>query len=98
MLENDTELDRVIGIDLVPPALEVSKLVFHNCDVRDPRIEELFFGVDTVVNLAFMIFHNYGDDVRADDVNINGSINVFEASIVYNCARLHHWLSGVCCQ
>ncbi len=88
LLENDTELDRVIGIDLVPPALEVSKLVFHNCDVRDPRIEELFFGVDTVVHLAFMIFHNYGDDARADDVNINGNINVFEAAARANARKL----------
>jgi len=88
LLENDTELDRVIGIDLAPPALEMSKLVFHNCDVRDPGIEELFSGVDTVVHLAFMILHNYGDDARADDVNINGSINVFKAAARANVRKL----------
>jgi len=89
LLENDAEVDRVIGIDLIPPQQwETNKLIFHSCDIRDPKIEQFFGKVDVVVHLAFMIFFSYGNEAEADNVNINGSINVFETAALAGVRKL----------
>ena len=40
LLDNDPNIEQIIGIDLVQPAATYKKLVFHKQDVRDPAIKE----------------------------------------------------------
>lgn len=88
LLARDSEVDRIIGIDLVPFPSELEKLTFHSRDVRDYQIEGLFAEAHIVVHLAFMMFHGPGKRGEADDVNINGSRNVFEAAASAGARKL----------
>jgi len=77
--------NRIIGIDnlaygvreQVPAGLE-----FHKLDIRSKKIYPLFKGVDTVFHLAAKncIPDCQEDPVETADINITGTINVFEAA------------------
>ncbi|RMF32564.1 MAG: NAD-dependent epimerase/dehydratase family protein [Chloroflexi bacterium] len=81
LLEQDPTVERIIGIDLVPPAQGGTKVEFHRADVRDEGIVALFQGADVVVHLAFILFLRPGQpDDWPDEVNIGGSQNVARAA------------------
>lgn len=79
----------IIGIDNlsygrrenIPPGID-----FHQLDIRSPEIYPLFAGVDTVFHLAAKncLFDCLQDPVETADVNVRGTVNVFEA------CRLNH--------
>ena len=76
---------RVIGIDnlsygvieQVPEGVE-----FHKLDIRSPDIYPLFRGVDAVYHLAAKncIADCQNDPLETSDINVTGTVNVFEAS------------------
>lgn len=76
---------RVIGIDnltygvreQVPPEVE-----FHKLDIRSEEIYPLFKGVDYVFHLAAKncISDCQADPVGTADINVTGTVNVFEAA------------------
>jgi nucleoside-diphosphate-sugar epimerase len=53
LLEADKEVTEIVDIDLVPPAGEYTKLVFHRRDIRDAGMQEIMAGCDALVHLAF---------------------------------------------
>lgn len=75
---------RVIGIDnlaygvkeQIPAAVQ-----FHQIDIRDKNIYPLFRGVDAVFHLAAKncIDDCQNDPVETSDINVTGTVNVFEA-------------------
>jgi len=80
----DTDLD-VLGIDNLSYGLRENIPVgveFHNQDIRDSRIEELFIGADVVFHLAAKncICDCQNDPVETADINVTGTVNVFEAA------------------
>jgi len=81
-LEQDAEIDRVIGIDIQPPESHTEdKLLFHQLDVREAKVEQALAGADVLVHLAFVLMRRHGDDEREiDEINIDGSRRVFEAA------------------
>jgi nucleoside-diphosphate-sugar epimerase len=81
-LEQDTEIDRVIGMDIRPPENHTNnKLLFHQLDVREAKVEQALEGADVLVHLAFVLMHRPGDNEREiDEINIAGSRRVFEAA------------------
>lgn len=80
-LEQDIEIDRVIGMDIQPPENHKDKLLFHQLDVREAKVEQALEGADVLVHLAFVLMHRPGDDEREiDEINIAGSRRVFEAA------------------
>jgi nucleoside-diphosphate-sugar epimerase len=82
-LEQDERVEHIIGIDHRPcdGEGESEKLTFHQMGVRDPRVGELFQGVDTVVHLAFVLMRRPGDSIRdIDAINIEGTQAVCEAA------------------
>ncbi len=81
-LEQDAEIDRIIGIDIRPPERRVEgKLVFHQLDVREAKVEQALKGVDALVHLAFVLMRRPGDDEREiDEINVAGSRQVFDAA------------------
>lgn len=60
----------------VPPEIK-----FYELDIRSPEIYPLFIGVDTVFHLAAKncLYDCLQDPVETADVNVKGTINVFEA-------------------
>jgi len=83
-LQNENSY-QVIGIDNlsyglrenIPEAIE-----FHQKDIRDKDIYELFEGVDYVFHLAGKncISDCQNDPVETSDINVTGTTNVFEAA------------------
>lgn len=80
-----TEGHRVIGIDnfaygvreQVPAAVEL-----HEADIRSERMHELLDGVDVLFHLAAKncIADCQADPVETSDINVTGTVNVFEAA------------------
>ena len=68
---------RIIGTDIVEPGIQSAKLEFHNRDIRDPLLLDLWKGrdVDTMVHLAFVVDPIH-DEKKMYDVNVNGTLNV----------------------
>jgi UDP-glucose 4-epimerase len=75
----------VIGIDsLLAGKLEQVPLgtIFYEMDIRSPKIASLFEGVDTVFHLAAKncLSDCQKDPVETADINITGTVQVFEAA------------------
>lgn len=80
LLAADPDVDRILGIDLVPPKAKYDKLAFFSEDIRSPRMAEIIEGADTLFHLAFVVAEIH-DKKKTFDVNINGSRNVFAAAV-----------------
>jgi len=80
-LEADPEVERIVGIDVMPPDSSSSKVEFHRMDIRDDGIAKLFESVDTVLHMAFIVAEIH-DKKKTHDINFGGTRNVIEA-----CAR-----------
>ncbi len=78
LLFADQDVERIIGLDVKPPALEHEKLSFVEGDVRDPGIAEHFADVDTVLHLAFVVTE-IKDKSAIHSINVDGSKTVLEA-------------------
>jgi len=76
LLEGDPEVTEIRGLDLRPPAQKVSRMTFHAGDIRDPHLHELMAGYDVLVNFAFVVAERR-DRAAVDDINLNGSVNVY---------------------
>jgi nucleoside-diphosphate-sugar epimerase len=79
LLEEDHEIEKIIGIDLQPPpgGNHWKKLEFHSLDVRDPEIGKVLNGVDALIHLAFILMRHPNDN-EIDDVNIRGTQQVIK--------------------
>ncbi len=81
LLENDPNIEQIIGIDLVPPATTYSKVAFHKQDVRDPAIGEMLAGCDTLIHLAFIVGRPYNMPLaEAASINLGGTWNTCRAA------------------
>jgi UDP-glucose 4-epimerase len=87
-LENDPEVEKIIGIDLKPGRNRSPKLESHRMDVRDPGLEELFRsrGADVVIHLAFIV-NPLHDAALMHDIDVSGARNVLQATRA--CAAGH---------
>ena len=79
----------VIGIDNLSYGVfeQIPKGVdFHEEDIRDKKIHNLFSGVEYVFHLAAKnsIIDCENNPIETSDININGTINVFNAALKNN--------------
>ncbi len=79
-LEEADFIEGVVGLDVKEPALTPTKLEFRLGDVRDPGIAGMMRGCDAVLHMAF-ILDEIRDKALTDDININGSRNVFDRAV-----------------
>lgn len=82
-IDADDSIEKVIGIDVKEPAFMPDKLEFHSGDVRDPGLKKHMMGADAVLHMAF-ILDEIKDKTLTDDININGSRNVFDCAVAAN--------------
>lgn len=81
LLESDPSVERIVGIDRVPPAGAYSKLAFVQRDMRDAGLHESLRGCDTLVHLAFIVGRPYAMPLaEAADINLRGTWNVCRAA------------------
>ncbi len=80
LLEADSEVDKIIGIDVSPWKGGFNKVEFHKEDIRSERVTEILAGVEVVYHLAFIV-GEIQDKNETRDININGSKNVFQACV-----------------
>lgn len=76
---------RVVGVDNLSYGLRENVpegVRFHELDIRDPALHEVFRGVDVVFHLAAKncISDCQADPVETSAINVTGTVNVFEAS------------------
>jgi len=93
LLEADESVEKIRGLDIKPPPFRSEKLEFFSCDVRDPDIGRHLQGFDAVIHLAYIVMP-IRDERKADDININGSKNVFRAAAAAGIKKIIH-LSSV---
>lgn len=78
LLDQDKDVELVVGIDVRPPNYATSKLKFFSRDVREPLIDVFAQNkVDSAFHLAFVLPPNYRVD--AHDINIRGSQSFLSA-------------------
>lgn len=79
-LIDDRSVGRIIAIDRTPLSLVSGKLSYVPADVRDPELHRSFEGASAVIHLAFIVTSKL-PRAEFDDINVNGSRNVFDAVI-----------------
>ena len=79
-LEHADFVEAVVGLDVKEPPLLPPKLDFRRGDVRDPAIVRHMRGCDAVLHMAFVL-DELRDKRLTDDININGSRNVFDRAL-----------------
>ena len=77
-LDADARVDRVVGVDVSHPPPSSTKLEFHECDIRDPRLASIIAGCDVLVYLAFVV-DPIKDVERMRAVNVDGTAAVLDA-------------------
>lgn len=80
-LDTDPDVARILGVDRwAPQGLSSPKLRFHSGDVREPGFADTLAGAEVVVHLAFQLDQRR-DEAAMREVNVDGSIAVFEAAL-----------------
>jgi len=87
ILEANTEVEEIIGIDVTPWKGGFKKVRFHKEDIRSENIGRLLKGVDVVFHLAFIVGEIH-DKKKTLDININGSKNIFTACAENNVKKV----------
>jgi UDP-glucose 4-epimerase len=81
LLDNDPNIAKIIGIDLIHPAATHKKLEFHMQDIRDPAIKETLIGCDTLIHLAFIVGRPHNMPLaEAASINLGGTWNTCRAA------------------
>jgi UDP-glucose 4-epimerase len=73
----DGRFGTIIGVDVQRPTTPLPGVTYHQLDVRSRQMARLLEGADVLVHLAFVMFHR-GDVRRAEEVNVDGSLQTFE--------------------
>ena len=89
LLEQDDRVEKVIGIDIRPADLSLSKMHFVRRDITEPGLDELFRaeGVSRIAHFAFLLeaIHDHG---RAHHIDVGGSRQVLQAAAAVRAAKV----------
>jgi UDP-glucose 4-epimerase len=90
-LANDPSIDRVIGVDVVPPRGDIGRVSFVRADIRNPVIAKVIVkeDVDTVVHMSVIATPGaLGSRSPMKELNVIGSMQLLAACQV--APRLEH--------
>jgi nucleoside-diphosphate-sugar epimerase len=91
-LEDEPAVDAVVGVARRPfdPAEHGwTKMTFRSADVLDPdALDAAFAGSDVVVHLAFTVLDRGVHPEQVRLINVDGSLNVFEAAVRAGVRRI----------
>ncbi|HEU5383432.1 MAG TPA: NAD-dependent epimerase/dehydratase family protein [Ktedonobacteraceae bacterium] len=81
LLQQDAEIEQIVGIDLAQPVETHEKVQFHQRDMRAQGLGELFAGCDVMVHLAFVVTRPYAMPLQeAASINLEGTWNACRAA------------------
>lgn len=89
ILDADTRVDRVVGLDLRAPSFRPRKLEFHAVDVGGADLKPLFEAVDVLVHLAFLL-EPLPDEAVMARVNVEGTRRVLDAAAATGVGKVVH--------
>ena len=81
-LTADPSVDRVVGVDVIPPATEVGDVEFVRADIRNPMIGRVIesSGVDTVVHMNVIATPTFvGGRTPQKEINVIGTMQLLAA-------------------
>ncbi len=80
-LADDPDVDRVVGVDVVPPPRDLGHVDFVRADIRNPVIAKVIAGraVDTVVHMSVQAAEPGGGRASAKEHNVIGSMQLLAA-------------------
>ena len=81
-LSADPSVDRVVGVDVIPPAQEVGDVEFVRADIRNPMIGRVIesSGVDTVVHMNVIATPTFvGGRTPQKEINVIGTMQLLAA-------------------
>lgn len=84
-LADDRAVKEVVAVDLRPPLIVSGKIRCVTADIRDKALP--LAGCDALIHLAFLVAKR-GQRALQDDVNVNGSRNVFAQAVQQGVKRL----------
>ena len=82
LLQSDPGIDRVIGVDVVPPSLDLGRTEFVRADIRNPIIAKVIgqADVDTVVHMSVIATPlTVGGRVSMKEINVIGTMQLLAA-------------------
>ena len=87
-------IERVTGVDILPPHFTHQKFHAEQCDIRAPRITALLEGRHALVHLAFVVLRGRMREAQMADINVEGSLRLFHAARTAGVQRLVHLSSA----
>ena len=93
-------VSQVNGIDIKKGNFKHPKFSETIIDIRDPKVSQHMKACDTVIHFAFVVLRSALKNERKNrelihDININGSINVFESAARQSVNKIIHISSAV---
>ncbi len=89
LLQRDDRIAKIVGIarrPFDPSSRGWTKMEYRRGDVRDPAaLSDALNAADVVVHLAFLIVGGSAQSTRS--INVDGTLNVFEASVASGAKR-----------
>lgn len=82
ILTEDPSVDRVVGVDVVPPKLDIGGAEFVRADIRNPIISKVInaAGVDTVVHMGVIATPiQAGGRMSMKEINVIGTMQLLAA-------------------
>ncbi|MDH3327101.1 MAG: NAD-dependent epimerase/dehydratase family protein [Gammaproteobacteria bacterium] len=100
LLSELPQISQIRGIDLKPGTFNHPKFIENIIDIRDSKVSQLLEGYDTVIHLAFIVLRSSLKSQRKNrklihDINVNGSINIFQRAAGKNVKKIIHVSSAV---
>ena len=81
-LDAATEVDTILGLDVVEPDFKSEKFIFQRADVRTTDFRKALQGCDAVYHLAFIVQPLRKTPMRIiDEVNVEGSGRLFKGAV-----------------
>ena len=82
LISTDPAVDKVVGIDVIPPSFDIGRCEFVRADIRNPVLGKLIAGhdVDTVVHMNVLATpRDAGGRVPQKEINVIGTMQLLAA-------------------
>ena len=82
LISDDPAVDRVVGIDVIPPSFDLGRCEFVRADIRNPVVGKVIAGhdVDTVVHMNVLATpRDAGGRVPQKEINVIGTMQLLAA-------------------
>lgn len=87
LLDVDSDVDRIVGLDVREPARRARRFEFHRVDLASTELKPLLDGVDVVVHLA-SLSESITDEALMTRVNVDATRRLLDAAAAAGVQRI----------